>query len=80
MYVFSFDTGVSLVAIIVSLVIVVLVPVCIAVVCCIYRHRVRQQEGQRSAVLYSPTQIPQVNVQHHYTPGTYTVIAIQLTN
>ena len=78
MYVISFDTYVSVVAIIVSWVIIVLVA--IAIVCCIYRNRVRRQQRQRSVVLYNSTQIPQVNVQHHYSPGTNIIIPLQLTN
>ena len=46
----------------------------IGFVYCIYKNRVRQHQGPGGAVLYNPTQIPQVNVQHHYTLGTYIII------
>ncbi|XP_022325901.2 uncharacterized protein LOC111125934 isoform X1 [Crassostrea virginica] len=59
---------VSVVAIIVPFMILFCVLVSIAIVCCIYRNRARQQQGQGGAVLYNPTQIPQVNVQQNYTP------------
>nr|XP_022328224.1 uncharacterized protein LOC111127367 isoform X2 [Crassostrea virginica] len=59
---------VSVVAIIVPFMILFCVLVSIAIVCCIYRNRARQQQGQGGAVLYNPTQIPHVNVQQNYTP------------
>nr|XP_022325903.1 uncharacterized protein LOC111125935 isoform X1 [Crassostrea virginica] len=59
--------SVSTVAIMAPILIIFSLMFIIGFVYCIYKNRVRQHQGPGGAVLYNPTQIPQVNVQHHYT-------------